>query len=237
MTNIYELSTEQLENMAWDTNLSLREHLIEMRFNPPLDGVNIEKLQTETSTLMRSLDEYQSCLYLRTLGAKQDTTTYFDQKQDKKILSKKLEDYYNWRLNQLGKPGVSASNSSPIVERARNLEDSEPKRYDKLFEKNLYDKQAYRNHWHMVMEYDSNGEQFIDFGNSHQDIGFVDIIASYKNGFSINFYSGSEIMHNGQTLTQGISSGLLLEPIKGTQIGHPQPHITVSGTGSVGFNL
>lgn len=234
MTSLIEVETSTLENMAWDVNINLREKLLKLRFKPPSEQVNHEALNKEVETLMNNLDEYHTVLYLRELGTP-DIDGYFNPEQNARGLATKLESYFKWRLMHLGGPGYFIKPS--LKKRLYELEDADAERYARLFETNLYEKDKYQNHWHMVKTYNSNGEQFIDFGDMHQDVRFVDIIASYKKGFSTHYYSGSNIAHGSQILSRGITYGPLKSPIKSTWPEHPLPQITIGRTGYVTFDL
>lgn len=244
MTNIPELETSQLENLAWEANLQLREKLIQLRFEMPPDEVNKEVLNTEVETLMRSLDNYHSCLYIRQQGIAQDTDSYFSPSQPSHELAEKLKDYYKWRFEQIG--GAIPVYSKRVHQKLKDFRQANPKKHKRLFQTELYKTTPgfddYGNHWHIVQTFNSgdsqDGEWFMD-NAKHTDLSFTDIIFSHKNGLCTEFFHGVTIKHGDETLSRN-GAGLVrkLLPITGMNCQDPSKReIVIGKTGKVTFNM
>lgn len=239
MSSTAELDTEQLSEMAWVTNLNLRERLVDLKTNPPIDSVTSEKVRTEISTQMRLLDEYQSHLFLRSIVVRESPDDYFDQKQDRFELSQKLEKYYEWRIRELGRREDVGLKLSPNKTKLQTLKESDPIRFKKLFGE-LYKgggSGEYINHWQKVTTYGERDNQVIISQHLHRDISFVDIIASYKKGFETSFYSGSDVIYGDRPLDKGVLSRDPQLQIRGRSADHPQPQVIIGKDGSTKFDF
>jgi len=230
MSDVDRLSKEEIGELARQAYYNLREHLITLRFSPPQEIAALTMLQNRVASLMRTLDEYHSCLFVEEKLAGSDIKITADEYLEQDM--RRIKEYQEWRLRKLAGPESGIQSEDANMLRLENTQ-----RWRKIFLRPLYDSPSFNNHWHITTKRSVGGSDvWCDLGDTRTDLTFAHIVASHRRGHEVQIFYCAEIDIGGTVVNYGRIEDYLPTAPKGiTNNGLPQ--VTIEPNGAVSFDM